>query len=99
MSFESAGAAFVEAGVPHVVAVKHDARVSDASSKIFARSFYLALLVGRTVRQAFDIGQAAVEASPNAHKWGQASGAKFLLLPAAANHEVAVFGDARRTIR
>ena len=91
---ESAGAAFVEAGVPHVVAVRKDARVSDESSKIFAKNFYLALLRSRTVRQAFDIGQASVEAAPGARRRGDASGAKFMLLPLGADHDVPVFGDA-----
>ena len=60
------GRGFRRGGVPHVVAVRRDAHISDKSSKIFAKSFYLALLVGRTVRQAFDIGQATVEAAPGA---------------------------------
>ena len=82
---EPAGRAFVDAGVPHVVAVKQEAKVSDAASRTFARQFYLALLVGKTVRQAFEIGSrsASVEQPP-----GQSSGAKFLLLPEDGDHEV-----------
>ena len=68
--------------------------MSDESSKIFAKNFYLALLCSRTVRQAFDIGQASVEAAPGAQRRGDASGAKFMLLPLGADHDVPVFGDA-----
>jgi hypothetical protein len=91
---QSAGAAFVQAGVPHVVAVRWDAKVSDKSSRIFAKNFYLALLVGRTVKQAFEIGQAAVEAAPDAFKRGDDCNPKFLLLPDGGNHDVRVFHDA-----
>jgi hypothetical protein len=42
---ESAGAAFVGAGVPHVIAVRMDAQVADKASRIFMHQFYLALLV------------------------------------------------------
>jgi hypothetical protein len=59
---QGAGQAFVQAGVPHVVAIHSARRVSDKASHIFARSFYLALFKGRTVRQSFEIGQASVEA-------------------------------------
>ena len=57
---EAAGLAFAEAGVPHVVAVRGaDGRLSDRAAIAFCRSFYLAAMAGRTVRQAFDIGTAA----------------------------------------
>ncbi len=61
---QAAGEAFAAAGVPHVVAVQQDKRVSDHASRLFALHFYLALLGGKTVRASFDIGQSAVAASP-----------------------------------
>ncbi|CAN0221959.1 unnamed protein product, partial [Ectocarpus fasciculatus] len=54
---EPIGNAFVEAGVPHVVAVKHNEEVGDEAAMDFSPVFYDALFenVGRTVKQAFDI--------------------------------------------
>mmetsp|Transcript_14549 Transcript_14549/g.58078 ORF Transcript_14549/g.58078 Transcript_14549/m.58078 type:complete len:1257 (-) Transcript_14549:1342-5112(-) len=60
---QRAGDAFAAAGVPHVVAVStranSDGRVSDRAATAFCRAFYLGVIAGRTVRQAFDIGCAA----------------------------------------
>ncbi|MCL6511131.1 MAG: tetratricopeptide repeat protein [Anaerolineae bacterium] len=85
-----AGQAFVEAGVPHVVAVRVETAVLDVAAREFARHFYLALLAGKTVRQAFEIGQAYVAALPDV----RADADKFVLLPAGADHERTVFDDA-----
>ena len=52
-----AGEAFAEAGVPHVVCVKLDARLLDTAANVFTRAFYIALVIGKTVRQAFQIGK------------------------------------------
>jgi pseudouridine-5'-phosphate glycosidase len=43
---QSAGAAFVEAGVPHVVAIRTADQVTDAAAMRFADSFYDAIFVG-----------------------------------------------------
>ena len=53
---EAAAQAFVEAGVPHVIAVRLNTRVSDHAAHAFTRAFYLALAVGQTIRAAYDIG-------------------------------------------
>jgi hypothetical protein len=93
---QGAGQAFVQAGVPHVVAIHSAQRVSDKASHIFARSFYLALFKGRTVRQSFEIGQASVEA----HAACAAHEAEaFELFPQIAKgcmdvHDVSLFDDA-----
>ena len=87
---EGAGEAFVRAGVPHVVAVRWDARVSDKMCRLFTRSFYLALLVGRTIQQSFDIAEASVDASPDVGAYDS----YFVLLPQGGNHHVSVFGSA-----
>lgn len=55
-----AGEAFAAAGVAHVVAVRVEQAVLDEAASVFARQFYLALLMGQTVRQAFAQGQQAV---------------------------------------
>ena len=88
---ESAGLAFVAAGVPHVIAVKTEAAVCDRASQIFMKHFYLALLVGKTVRASFDIGQKAVRHNPRLA--GGDEPRKFLLLPEHADHEKALFTD------
>ncbi|CAB1101246.1 unnamed protein product [Ectocarpus sp. CCAP 1310/34] len=82
-SSEMSGRACVEAGVPHVVAVKHEANVTDEEALHFSTVFYDALLEngGRyTVKQAFDIALNFVNAThssaPNRH-----AGGHFVLLP------------------
>ena len=89
---EAAAQAFIEAGVPHVVAVKVNTRVSDHAAHAFTRAFYLALAVGQTLQASYDIGVQAVVTSPVVPS-GDLEGDKFLLLPLEANHEVAPFPD------
>ena len=88
---ESAGLAFVAAGVPHVIAVKTEAAVCDRASQVFMNHFYLALLVGKTVRASFDIGQKAVRHNPRLN--GGDEPRKFLLLPENSDHERTLFSD------
>jgi len=90
---EAAGQAFVAAGVPHVIAVKTDAAVCDRASQIFMKHFYLALLVGHTVRASFDIGQKAVRYNSAALAGQADEPRKFLLLPENADHEQTLFTD------
>ncbi|KAG5175659.1 hypothetical protein JKP88DRAFT_130718, partial [Tribonema minus] len=42
------GSAFVEAGVPHVVAVRSGEQISDEVARVFSGFFYGALLAGQT---------------------------------------------------
>lgn len=75
------GEAFVKAGVPHVIAVRRDARVQDRAACLFAEAFYYALLrANRTVRQAFEVGVQAVAHGTGIVAAGDES-QKFLLLP------------------
>ncbi|KAJ1448221.1 hypothetical protein M885DRAFT_590994 [Pelagophyceae sp. CCMP2097] len=94
---QRAGLAFVEAGVPHVVAVSttanSDGRVSDKAASAFCRAFYLAVISGRTVREAFEIGSAAA-ASTTKHKPGRDD--MYVLLPFDAPHDECIFADAPR---
>jgi CHAT domain len=69
----------VGAGVPHVVAVRTDAQIADRSSQLFMEQLYLALLVGKTVKEAFHRAQIAVSAAPHTHRADEKT--KFLLLP------------------
>mmetsp|Transcript_7410 Transcript_7410/g.11229 ORF Transcript_7410/g.11229 Transcript_7410/m.11229 type:complete len:1254 (-) Transcript_7410:179-3940(-) len=86
---EAAGRAFLAAGVKHVIAVRLEAKVADQSPAIFMNQFYLALLVGHTIQEAFDIGQNAVDGSPDVY--AKADSSKFLLLPEKANHNIKIF--------
>lgn len=89
----AAGDAFVDAGVPHVIAVRLEEPVYDVAAKTFARAFYLALLTNKTVADAFAIGRSSVSAIKGLPA-PATEAEKFLLLPADGDHDVALFGDA-----
>lgn len=63
--------------------------VSDRASRVFSHAFYLALLLGRTVQQAFEIGRARVIADNDLVAACDAE--KFLLLPKTVDHNHAIF--------
>ena len=85
-------AAFVEAGVPHVVCVKVEAKIQDSAAMAFTRAFYLALLSGKTVKVSFDIAREALKASPYVPD-SILEGEKFILLPDEGNHDVPIFNS------
>ena len=87
---EAAAQAFVDAGVPHVIAVRLQTRVSDDAAHAFTRAFYLALAVGKSIREAFDIGVQAVVTSPTVRA-GEVEGDKFLLLGNNGHHDEVPF--------
>jgi len=89
-----AGEAFVGAGVSHVVCCQQDL-LQDSAALAFTRAFYLALAVGRTVRDSFEIGKQAVNVSPSVPN-AEAEMEKFLLLPEGGNHDVQVFKGAKK---
>ena len=89
-----AGEAFVEAGVKHVVCCQQDL-LQDSAALAFTRAFYLALAVGRTVRDSFEIGRQAVNASPSVPN-AEAEMLKFLLLPEFGDHNVQIFKGAKQ---
>jgi hypothetical protein len=61
-----AGETYASAGVPHVVlSCKQESELKDTAVMAFTRSFYLALLVGHTVKESFEQGCKAVQAMPN----------------------------------
>ena len=84
-----AGQTFVDAGVPHVVCCQQEAQLMDNAALSFTRAFYLALALGRTVKESFEIGKQAVLNSPNVPNADEEM-KKFLLLPEDGDHEVAV---------
>uniref|UniRef100_K3WBN9 SAM domain-containing protein n=1 Tax=Globisporangium ultimum (strain ATCC 200006 / CBS 805.95 / DAOM BR144) TaxID=431595 RepID=K3WBN9_GLOUD len=61
---EKVASVFLNAGIPHVVAVHSDSLVVDASATMFAKHFYLSLFTGDTVSTAFEIAKSAVRALP-----------------------------------
>lgn len=85
-----AGETFASAGVPHVVCCKQESELKDTAALAFTRSFYLALLVGHTVKESFEQGCKAVRATPNL-KDPDKEMDKFVLLPKDGNHNVPVF--------
>merc|ERR1712167_86430 len=90
---QSAGEAFVKAGIPHVVCVALNSDLLDRAAQTFTHAFYLSLAVGDTIQDAFDVGVEAVKAAPRmANPVNE--GNKFLLLPPGGNHDVAIFSQA-----
>jgi len=85
-----AGETFVRAGVPHVVCCQQESQLMNSAALAFTRAFYLALAIGRTVRDSFEIGRQAVACSPSVPS-PETEMKKFLLLPEGGDHEYAVF--------
>ena len=83
----SVASVFLDAGVPHVVAVDQSVRVQDKAAQVFERAFYRALLLGSSVRAAFDTGRAAVRCCAEIPPERRGEGEKFRLLGAAASAE------------
>lgn len=88
---ENVGKAFVQAGVPHVIAVRRQEQVADDAARTFMKQFYLAVLVGRTVKNAFEIALAAVRTAATNIDANEPK--KFLLLPQEGDHNVQIFRD------
>jgi len=79
------GKQIAEAGIRHVVCVRNEDSVMDSSCQIFERHFFTAVGAGRSVRQAFSCGMAALSSSPQQRI--QDDGLKFALLPEDADHD------------
>ena len=74
---------FARHGDPHVIGVRLAIKVLDDAAALFARHVYRGLVSGATVRQAFEMGQAAVAANaPSLSLPAPVEEArKFILLP------------------
>jgi len=83
---ELAAGAFVQAGVPHVVAVQRNMQITEAAVHGFMSAFYPALMVGLPVQVAFEIGAQAVFAAPRTRR----ESSYFLLLPHDTTHDSGV---------
>jgi hypothetical protein len=84
---ENTGNVFVNAGIPHVVAVKNANRVSNQAARDFTQTFYYSLMQKCTVQQAFDIAQGRTRIETG-H-----SNDVFVLLPRDAPHDEVIFDD------
>lgn len=85
-----AGETFVNAGVPHVVCCQQESQLMDSAALAFTRAFYLALAIGRTVKDSFEIGRQAVAVAPSVPDSEQEM-KKFILLPNNGKHDVPIF--------
>lgn len=81
--------------------------VSDKSAQEFARQFYLAVLTGKTIKQAFDIANTPIGAdtcplnnTPTAASYSDSiviaevtgnGGSQFILLPSEGDHDISIF--------
>lgn len=84
--------AFVDAGIPHVVACVNDAREKTRTPPlIFQKAFYRALVAHRTIEEAFDLAKQQVIIDANSSQWRAEMSDKVCLLPNFQSHAVPVF--------
>lgn len=98
---KNTGEAFVESGVPHVIAVKTTTAIADIAASKFSKMFYRMLLDGNTVRYSFEEAKSFLYTHEKAGM--QEESEKFLLLPAydpkkhiADPHMVSIFSPGVR---
>lgn len=89
----SAGEAFLQAGVRHVVCCQRDDQpVLNLSCVLFARAFYQALAHGRILREAFALAQKQVLCCAHLSRDERRKEVeKFVLLPEDGDHDVIIF--------
>ncbi|CAB9506688.1 expressed unknown protein [Seminavis robusta] len=91
---KAAGKAFLKAGIRHVICCRQDDKFRDEGAIEFARSFYRALALKNTVKQAFNMAREAMRVSPMV-KDSKAEYEKFILLPQLPSgdpyHDVHIF--------
>jgi len=80
---------FVEAGIPHVVAIQLKETAKDRDSYTFIQVFYDALIMSNNVESSFKRGVASV-----INLSSTAKSKKFLLLPKDGSHDSAIFAKA-----
>ena len=91
---QAAGDAFVEAGVPHVVAVRLESKILDNDAILFSKIFYTQILAGESVRLAFNFADSTVRANRPSQPRSVSDyggrrldcGSQFMLLPQNAEH-------------
>ncbi|ETV67788.1 hypothetical protein, variant 4 [Aphanomyces astaci] len=82
--------AFVECGVPHVIAIRGDSTVEDCEAVHFTQAFYLNLATGQlSVESCFE--QALMTVSWSPHRVASTGVEKFTLLPTHQPHNEVVF--------
>jgi tetratricopeptide (TPR) repeat protein len=65
---ERMGKMLVEAGIPHVIAIKSDTSVVDGAAIVFMGQFFRSLFQGHSVQKAFEMGKLVVEGNPDLMK-------------------------------
>jgi len=89
---EDIGEVFVQAGVPHVVAVRREAKVADLVAHEFSIEFHKHLFLGESVQEAFLHAEECIQNMPQHSKERrERQKEKFLLLPRDANHDFPLF--------
>ncbi|KAF0701175.1 Aste57867_8326 [Aphanomyces stellatus] len=93
---EHVAKAFVDCGVPHVIAIRGDTAVEDAEAVHFTQAFYLNLALGRkTVNECFKDALVTISCSPHRSMSSSSSDGegtpKFTLLPEGIRHDEVVF--------
>jgi len=85
---EKAGQAFVQAGVPHVIAIKQNNAVHDQAAHNFTETFYEWLFSGNSVNTAYKAALNAVEGAGDSSRHDRGI---YLLLPKTSRHEEVLF--------
>jgi len=88
---ESVLPAMLALGVRHVVAIEADQSVYELAAVVFYRRFYLALLTGASVSEAFTAGRNAVFTERKLGAAAATEAAKFKLLPEDEPHDDKLF--------
>jgi len=89
---EKAGEAFVEAGVSHVVAIKHDNALHDDAAQNFTVQFYKWLFSGNSVSSSFKAAKMLIISAEDASRHDSKL---FLLLPENKSHQEVLFQNQR----
>lgn len=96
----AAGKAFLDAGIRHVICCRQDDKFRDEGAIEFARTFYRALALNNTLKQAFKMAREAMRISPMV-KDSKAEYEKFILLPERPSkdpyHDVHIFSSTYET--
>jgi hypothetical protein len=93
---EVAAQAFIECGIPSVIAIKLADKIKDKTAQLFLEHFYTALFNHksqgrRTIRESYELALQNIKIVMNV--LGDSEAAHFTLLPADGDHNVYVFDE------
>jgi len=99
---KAAGNAFIDAGIRHVICCRQDDKFRDEGAIEFSKSFYRALALNNTIKDAFNLAREAMRVSPMVQN-SKAEYDKFVLLPEVSDddphHDVYVFANSDELAR